>query len=139
MAEQIGGRSPVRRQTAPARKRFLAEAAATERFVRELLTSSFAGAPWIEQIAFAAGSAVQMGIENFGGSTLSHNAAPGDPYRHQARSREELLATEHLAADSRSVGAREAPREAVAPVSRAAGPQTQAPSPPKASGDAWTL
>jgi len=51
-------------------------------------------------------NAVQNGIEQLSGSTVSTNGHPGDPYRFQPRTREELLQSQHLAADSGAVGQR---------------------------------
>lgn len=41
-------------------------------------------------------NAVQNGIENLSGSSVSSNGHPQDPYRFRARTREELLASQAL-------------------------------------------
>jgi hypothetical protein len=41
-------------------------------------------------------NAVQNGIENLSGSSVSSNSHPQDPYRFRARTRDELLASQAL-------------------------------------------
>ena len=41
-------------------------------------------------------NAVQNGIENLSGSSVSTNSHPQDPYRFRARTRDELLASQNL-------------------------------------------
>jgi hypothetical protein len=51
---------------------------------------------WIDQVMAAVQNAVQNGIENLSGTSISSNSHPQDPYRFGARSAEELKATAHL-------------------------------------------
>lgn len=65
----------------------------------------FGAAPWIDQVAFAVQNAVQNGIENLSGSSVSVNAHPDDGYRFRARTKEELIASQELVANSGGVAA----------------------------------
>jgi len=57
--------------------------------------------------------AVQNGIELLSGTALAANGHPGDAYRFAPRTREELLATQHLVANARDVGENEDPQDPV--------------------------
>lgn len=128
MAEQIGGRQQIARKTVKARREYLHEATAAAEATGAILTNRFGDQPWIFQIKEAIKNAVQNGIENLSGSTVTMNGAPGGSYQYPARSREELLATQHLVADARTVGKTE---EAQDP--------TVATPPPKAEPEGWLL
>jgi hypothetical protein len=54
---------------------------------------------------FGVQNAVQNGIENLSGSSVNVNGQPGDEYRFRARTKEELLASQQLAAGKGSVHA----------------------------------
>jgi len=51
-------------------------------------------------------NAVQNGIEQLSGTQVGHNAQPGDSYRFGPRTREELLESAHLAAESEGIDPR---------------------------------
>lgn len=66
----------------------------------------FGSQQWILQVMDAVQNAVQNGIEQLSGSHVSSNEmslTDGAQYRFMARSREQLLESQHLAADSRVV------------------------------------
>lgn len=50
-------------------------------------------------------NAVQNGIENLSGTSISSNAHPEDGYRYRARTKEELLQSQELAANNGNVRA----------------------------------
>jgi len=68
------------------------------------LTQRFGAQPWIDQVATAVQNAVQNGIENLSGTAVSTNAHPEDGYRFRARTKEELMQSQQLAADARDIG-----------------------------------
>lgn len=63
--------------------------------------------PWIEQVMDAVKNAVQNGIENLSGSSISMNAHPEDGYKFRARTKDELIQSQQLAASARDVGRQE--------------------------------
>ena len=105
MAQQIGQRSRLTHPTTKPRRQFLQEATAVAEVAREILTNRFGQAPWIEQVCDGVRNAVQNGIENLSRTSLSSNAHPEDGYKFRARTREELLASQKLAANSGGVRA----------------------------------
>ena len=111
MAEQIGNGQQITRNTAKPRRRFLPEATAAAEATGHILIEAYGDKPWIFQIKEAIKNAVQNGIENLSGTNVTQNAHPGGNYQYPARSREELLATQHLVADARSVGKSEAAQD----------------------------
>lgn len=68
-------------------------------------------------------NAVQNGIENLSGSSVSSNAHPEDGYRYRARTRDELIQSQQLAANSGVVKA---------------GQQTRDPAVEKLGAGRWT-
>jgi hypothetical protein len=128
MAEQIGGRQQIARKSVKPRREFLPEATAAAEATGEILTHRFGDQPWIFQIKDAIKNAVQNGIENLSGSVVTQNGAPGGSYQYPARSREELLATQHLVADARTLGKNEESQD----------PAVATP-PPKADPEGWLL
>jgi hypothetical protein len=106
-------------------------------------------------------NAVQNGIENLSGSSISANGHPQDPYRFRARTKEELLQSQGLAASARDVGRQDRPQDTAAaqlgaqeweddgsimspppgyvpPGAVAVPPRVVAPTPPKAP-QGWVL
>lgn len=102
MAQQIGGRIVQPAPPKP-RRQFLPEATAAAQATGEILGSRFGPQPWIEQVMFAVQNAVQNGIENLSGTSISSNAHPEDGYRYRARTKDELLQSAHLVANARDV------------------------------------
>jgi len=62
------------------------------------LIAKYGDAPWIFQVVDAVKHAVQNGIEQLSGTSLKANSQPGDRYRFEARTKEELLASQGQAA-----------------------------------------
>lgn len=84
-------------RNAPTRQRqFLAEATAAAEATREILSKRYQNAPWVFQVVDAVKNAVQNGIELLSNTSISGNSQSGDSYRFEARTREELLSTQHL-------------------------------------------
>lgn len=132
MAQQISGKSVQRAPIKP-RRQFLPEASAAAQATGEILRDRFGAQPWIDQVMAAVQNAVQLGIENLSGTSISVNSHPGDSYRFGARSAEELKASAHLVP-----GVNQAelppPEESAVTVPRA----TPRPTPPKAPAG-WIL
>lgn len=60
--------------------------------------------PWVDQVAEAVKNAVQNGYEQLRvGGGVSGNRMPGEGYGFPARTREELLASQHEVADARVI------------------------------------
>jgi hypothetical protein len=78
------------------------------------LTQRFGSQPWIDQVVAAVKNAVQNGIENLSGTAVSSNSHPGDGYRFQARTKDELLQSQQLAASAREVGRKDRPMDPAA-------------------------
>lgn len=95
MAQPISGRSVQRASTKP-RRQFLPEATAAAQATGDILMQRYGAQAWIDQVMDAIRNAVQNGIENLSGTSISSNSHPQDPYRFGARSAEELKATAHL-------------------------------------------
>lgn len=96
MAKQIGERTAGQPARAKPKRQYLREAAAAAEAAGEILTQRYGQQPWIAQVQDAVRNAVQNGIELLSGTAVSVNAHPHDGYRFPARSKEELLATQHL-------------------------------------------
>lgn len=87
----------ARIRNAPTRQRqFLAEATAAAEATREILSKRYKDAPWVFQVVDAVKNAVQNGIELLSNTSISGNSQSGDSYRFEARTRDELMATQHL-------------------------------------------
>jgi len=87
--------------------------------VGAILNERFEGEPWIHQACEAVKNGVQMCFEQLRQRGVETNAQPGDGYTHQARTRDELLATAEQVADARQVNTTkrpEAPAETILPV-----------------------
>lgn len=50
---------------------------------------------------------MQRCVQQLAGSSVSGNTMPGEQYRFPARNKQELLETQHLVADARTVGRKE--------------------------------
>jgi hypothetical protein len=74
----------------------LAEATAAAEATREILSKRYKDAPWVFQVVDAVKNAVQNGIELLSNTSISGNSQSGDSYRFEARTRDELMATQHL-------------------------------------------
>lgn len=98
MAKQIGQRSGVPKPPPKRRREFLQEARAAAEATGEILTERFGQQEWIEQVVFAVLNAVQNGIENLSGTSISSNAHPEDGYKFGARTAEELKQSQQLVA-----------------------------------------
>jgi hypothetical protein len=59
-------------------------------------------------------NAVQNGIDNLSGTSIGYNAHPDDGYRFRARTKEELMGSEHLAAANGNVRAGQRVRDPAA-------------------------
>jgi hypothetical protein len=78
------------------------------------LTQRFGAQSWIDQVVTAVKNAVQNGIKNLSGTAVSSNSHPGDGYRFQARTKDELLQSQQLAASAREVGRKDRPMDPAA-------------------------
>lgn len=58
----------------------------------------FGAAGWIEQVCEGVRNAVQNGIENLSGTSISSNSHPEDGYRFRARTAEEIKESKGLVA-----------------------------------------
>lgn len=148
MAKQIGERPAVTRNTAKPRRQFFPEASAAAAATGEILVAKYGQAEWIEQVVFAVQNAVQNGIEQLSRTSISYNAHPGDEYRFDARTKDQLIQSKDLAANSGGV---KAGRKVLDPAKTELGapewsdedqtkiivPASELPPPPKAKG--WLL
>jgi len=105
MANPIGQRSKPARAPAKPRRQFLPEATAAADATGQILERRFGYQPWIEQVMEAVKHAVQNGVEQLSGSSITSNAHPDDGYRFRARTKEELLQSQQLAANNGNVRA----------------------------------
>ena len=65
-----------------------------------ILSERFAGQPWLHQTQSAVKEVVQKCYEQLGGTVVESNSQPGGSYKFAARSKDELLASQHEVADS---------------------------------------
>lgn len=98
MAQQIGGGKFLKRAGPRPPRQFLAEATAAAQAAGEILSRRYGQQPWIEQVCTAVQNAVQNGIENLSGTSISSNSHKDDGYRFAARRKEELIASQKLVA-----------------------------------------
>ena len=85
-------------------RQFVQAASEAAESVREILSHYYGAEPWVDQVAEAVKNAVQNGYEQLRpGGGVQGNNMPGEQYRFDARTREELLASQHEVADSRHV------------------------------------
>lgn len=107
MAEIIQHGEPRQRRTNIPKQRHLPEAVAIGQAAAEILVERYGGQDWIFQAVDAVTLAAQRCIEQLGQSTVTGNETAieqGGQYRFPARTREELMQTQGIAADARTVG-----------------------------------
>lgn len=106
MAQQAGRGQPRPRNSVRRTRKFLAEATAAAEATGDILVRRFGSQQWILQVMEAVQNAVQNGIENLSATQVGANSHPGDEYRFRARTREELIESAQLAAESRGIDPR---------------------------------
>lgn len=96
-------RPKLTRNTVTRGRVVLPQASAAAQAAGRILTESFGEQEWIFQVMEAVKFAVQNGIEQLSKTNLTSNGHPGDGYRFEPRSRDELIASQQLAAEDRAV------------------------------------
>ncbi len=97
---------PANQPPARAAKQYLPEAVAAANAVAVILVEKYGQQPWILQCMTGIQECVQNSVQMLSGAAPQANAlglAQGGQYTQPARTAEELKATQHLVADSRTV------------------------------------